>query len=226
MANRDLTADCAVCFSGGKDSMLALDRAVRGGRRIRRLVTLYDAATERVRFHAVPIAVMQTQAEALGIPMRCYLTAPATFEAVFLKALAELRADGIGTLIFGDIHLADVRAWYEERVRAAELEHVEPLWGEEPEALARESVARGYRALITCIEDARTDPAWLGEYLSDELIDACIARGIDPCGEHGEYHTLVVDGPLFQYPVPISSGDRRSSETGFTQLDVTLGTDE
>src|SRR5690348_11849589 len=78
MASSDLTADCAVCFSGGKDSMLALDRAVRGGRRIRRLVTLYDTATERVRFHAVPIAVMQAQAEALGIPMRCYPTTPAT----------------------------------------------------------------------------------------------------------------------------------------------------
>ena len=225
MANSDLMAECAVCFSGGKDSVLALDRAVRGGRRIRRLVTLYDAATERVRFHAVPIAVMQAQAEALGIPMRCYSTTPTTFEAVFLEALADLRAEGIGGLIFGDIHLADVRAWYEERVRAAGLEHVEPLWGEDPAALARESIARGYRALITCVEDARADPAWLGQYLSDALIDAFIARGIDPCGERGEYHTLVVDGPLFRHPLSVQIGESRSSETGFTQLDVTVGTD-
>lgn len=221
----------AVCFSGGKDSMLALDRARRAGLRIARLVTLYDGATERVRFHAVPISVMRAQAEELGIPLSVFPTTPATFEVVFLAALAALRADGITGVIFGNIHLADVRAWYEERVRAAGLEHVEPLWGEAPGRLAREVLARGYTAVLTCIEEAKAEPAWLGQPLSEELIAAFERRGIDLCGEYGEYHTLVTDGPLFRGPLPVRFGDVHIEGEGpgqgrFRQLDVQLQADE
>ena len=217
----------AVCFSGGKDSMLALDRAVRAGLCVARLATLYDAASERVRFHAVPIAVMRAQAAALSLPLSLYPTTPATFEGVFLSALDELRSEGFGGLIFGDIHLADVRAWYEERVRAAGLEHVEPIWGEPPGQLVREVLTRGYTAVLTCIEAAKTEPAWLGQPLSPPLIAAFEQRGIDPCGEYGEYHTLVTDGPLFRVPLPVRFGlvhvDRDSHTQGrFRQVDVQL----
>ncbi len=211
----------AVMFSGGKDSMLALDRAVRAGASQPTLLTLYDAASERVRFHGVPLAVMRAQADALGLPARHYPTTPATFEAVFLAALAALRDDGISGVIFGDIHLADVRAWYEERVRAAGLAHVEPLWGETPGALVREAVARGHRALITCVEEATADPAWLGGVIDGRLIAEFEQRGIDPCGERGEYHTLVTDGPLFQRPLAVTLGDTHA-EGGFRQADVRL----
>ncbi|HEX9414974.1 MAG TPA: hypothetical protein VF916_15835, partial [Ktedonobacterales bacterium] len=217
----------AVCFSGGKDSMLALDRAVRAGLCVARLATLYDAASERVRFHAVPIAVMRAQAAALSLPLSLYPTTPATFEGVFLSALDELRSEGFGGLIFGDIHLADVRAWYEERVRAAGLEHVEPIWGEPPGQLAREVLVRGYTAILTCIEEAKTELAWLGQQLSPQLIAAFERRGIDPCGEYGEYHTLVTDGPLFRAPLPVRFGavhiDRDPYTQGrFRQVDVQL----
>ncbi|HZC77643.1 MAG TPA: hypothetical protein VE258_07830 [Ktedonobacterales bacterium] len=211
----------AVMFSGGKDSILALDRAVRAGAAAPTLLTLYDAASERVRFHGVPLAVMRAQAEALGLPVRHYPTTPATFEAAFLAALADLRADGISGVIFGDIHLADVRAWYEERVRAAGLAHIEPLWGEAPGALVREVAARGYRALITCVEEATADPAWLGRVSEEQLIAEFEQRGIDPCGERGEYHTLVTAGPLFQRPLAVTLGDVHA-EGGFRQMDVRL----
>jgi diphthine-ammonia ligase len=211
----------AVMFSGGKDSMLALDRAVRAGAVAPALLTLYDAASERVRFHGVPLAVMRAQAEALGLPSRHYPTTPATFEAMFLTALAALRDDGSSGVIFGDIHLADVRAWYEERVRAAGLAHVEPLWGEAPGALVRAAVARGHRALITCVEEVTADPAWLGRVIDERLIAEFEQRGIDPCGERGEYHTLVTDGPLFRYPLAVTLGDVHT-EGGFRQVDVQL----
>jgi uncharacterized protein (TIGR00290 family) len=211
----------AVAFSGGKDSMLALDRAMRAGLRIASLVTLYDAASARVRFHGVPITVMRAQAKALGPPIRLHPTTPATFEPVFLAALAELRAADIGGLIFGDIHLADVREWYDERVRAAGLAHVEPLWGEQPEVLVHEMLERGYTAVITCVEEARTDPAWLGQPLSPALIADFVRRGIDVCGERGEYHTLVTDGPLSRAPLAVRFGATHT-EAGFRQLDVQL----
>jgi diphthine-ammonia ligase len=217
----------AICFSGGKDSVLALDRAIRAGLRVTRLVTLYDDASQRVRFHAVPVSVMRAQAAALGLPLSLYPTTPATFEGAFLAALSELREASIGGLIFGNIHLADVRAWYEDRVRAAGLEHVEPLWGEPPSALVREVVTRGYRATLTCIEAPKADVAWLGQPITDALIAELEARGVDPCGERGEYHTLVTDGPLFHAPLAVRFGDAHvTSAAGegsqFHQLDVTL----
>ncbi len=125
-------------------------------------------------------------------------------------------------MIFGNIHLADVRAWYEERVRAAGLEHIEPLWGEPPGELVREVIARGYAATLTCIEEAKADPAWLGQTLSEEVVAAFEARGIDACGERGEYHTLVTDGPLFRAPLRVVYGEAHV-EGGFRQLDVRLG---
>lgn len=211
----------AVMFSGGKDSMLALDRVARAGYRDLTLLTLYDGATERVRFHGVPLAVMRAQGKALGLPSHFRPTTPETFESVFIETLAVLRNDGFTGVIFGNIHLADVRAWYEERVRAAGLAHIEPIWGEPPALLAREAVYRGYRALLTCIEDARANPTWLGQTLSDTLIAKFEAAGIDPCGERGEYHTLVTDGPLFRHPLAVRTGDVRG-ESGFSQLDVQL----
>lgn len=221
----------ALFSSGGKDSLLALDRARRSGVLIARLVTLYDMASQRVRFHAVPIAVLHAQAAALGLPLSAYPTTPETFEATFLTALDALRGEGIVGVIFGNIHLADVRAWYEERVLAAGLDHLEPLWGEAPERLAREVCERGYRAILSCIEEATADPAWLGQPLSPALIAACEQRGIDPCGERGEYHTLVTDGPLFQQPLAVRFGAVRvdgDPHLGgrFRQLDVQLADSE
>jgi uncharacterized protein (TIGR00290 family) len=221
MQGADAGATYAVAFSGGKDSMLALDRALRARLRVARLLTLYDEASARVRFHAVPVAVMRVQAEALGLPISLYPTTPVTFEQVFHQALEDLRAEGVDGLIFGDIHLSDVRTWYELHVRAAGLEHVEPLWGEPPESLVREVIARGYAAVLTCVEEARTNPAWLGQPLCEELVAAFEARGIDPCGERGEYHTLVTDGPLFRAPLAVRFGSVRI-ENGFRQLDVRL----
>jgi len=91
------------------------------------LVTMYDEASQRVRFHGVPITLIQAQANALGIPLLSYPNSPETFETVFLQSLRDLRQHEISTILFGNIHLADVRAWYEERTTAAGLIHHEPL---------------------------------------------------------------------------------------------------
>ena len=210
---------CALSFSGGKDSFLALDRAIRQGLSVDYLVTMYDESSQRVRFHGVPISLIQAQANALGIPLLSYPNSPETFETVFLQSLRELRQLGITTMLFGNIHLADVRAWYEERTTAAGLIHREPLWGDSPDKLVREFLARGYSALLTCIEEARANQAWLGESLTEQLIQAFEQSGIDPCGERGEYHTFVYAGPLFSYPLTISPG-KRISLSGFQLIDI------
>ena len=211
-------------WSGGKDSALALARARERGLEVGCLLNVIDAATGRVRFHATRAELIAAQASALGIRLRQLATGWDGFEPAFRGALAELAADGYTGVIFGDIHLVDVRAWYEERVRAAGLEHVEPLWGEEPLALVREFVTRGGRAVVTCCELAKLDERWLGRIVDPRFVEEIAAEPIDPCGENGEYHSFAFAGPLFREEVPWVAGPRHL-ESGFLQLEL-LSADE
>lgn len=209
----------AVMWSGGKDSALALTRARARGLEVGALLNFIDAASRRVRFHATRADLIAAQAAAAGIPLRQYATSWAEFEASFRAALAQLVADGFAGVIFGDIHLADVRAWYEERVRAAGVEHVEPIWGEPPATLLREFVAGGGRAVITCCELGKLDERWLGRTIDDDFVSEIAGCGIDVCGENGEYHSFAFAGPAFRETVAWRAGERRT-DGDFVQLDL------
>jgi uncharacterized protein (TIGR00290 family) len=221
----------AVLWSGGKDSMLALHRAVTdapaagaggaAGVRITALFNLFDGATGRVRFHGVRRELIAAQAAALQLDLLQLPTSMASFEAVFLDGLSRLRERGIGALVLGNIHLADVRAWYEERTVAAGLRHIEPLWGMPSRAVVDEVIGCGYRARITGIECATARRAWLGRDLDPGLAAAFEDAGIDAAGERGEYHTLVWDGPLFRSALPVANG-RVHEADGFAFIDVLL----
>jgi diphthine-ammonia ligase len=193
-------------WSGGKDSTLALHRAVSDGVPVTTLFNLYDAGSGRVRFHGVRRELIGAQARSLGMDLLQLGTTPATFEVVFLDGLQRLRRAGIETLILGNIHLADVRGWYEERSVAAGLQHLEPLWGEDPADALRAVLALGYRARVTGIDLQRAPRHWLGRDLDEELEHEFQVAGIDVAGESGEYHTFVHDGPLFRSPVAIANG--------------------
>jgi diphthine-ammonia ligase len=210
----------ALMWSGGKDSYLALARARQVGLKVTALVNMYDEATGRVRFHATRHELIDAQAFALGLHLEAYPTSPAGYEATFRQALGQLATAGYHGVVSGDIHLADVRAWSEERVRSAGLEHLEPLWGERPADLLREFLVTGAKAIVTCIELAKLPMSWLGRTL-DEGFARDIARrpDVDPCGERGEYHTFVYDGPLFARRVSWRPGAIHK-EAGFAQLDL------
>lgn len=212
----------ALMWSGGKDSALALQRATAAGIQVRRLITFYDAATRRVRFHATRMTMIQAQADAAGIDLRAIGTAWPEMEPRLIAELAALRSEGFAGVVFGDIHLADVRAWYEDRVKAAGLEHIEPIWGEEPARLIREFVDAGGRAVITCVDLSRLDSAWLGRIIDERFLEEIATTEADPCGENGEYHSFAFQGPAFSHPVKWNPGERRS-ESGFSQLDLLPG---
>lgn len=200
----------AVSWSGGKESMLALDRAVRRGLEVRWLFNLYDAATERVRFHAVRRELIALQAERLGLELVQMATRPGTFEARFLEGLGRLAKLGATGMIYGNIHLQDVRDWYERRTTGRGLGHVEPLWGEQGADLLAEFLERGYRTRLVSVDLTRGRPQWLGCELTVALAEELSCRpDVDPCGEHGEYHTFVFDGPLFRAPLDVRAGDVR-----------------
>lgn len=209
-------------WSGGKDSALALDRARRAGIDVTRLISFYDSATRRVRFHSTRVEMLEAQAAAIGIVLRAIPTSWHEMEAKLLQELSSLREEGCSGVVFGDIHLADVRAWYEERVTAAGLAHVEPIWGEPPNLLLGEFVASGGRAVITCIDLAKLDAAWLGRVIDDRFASEIVTTGADACGENGEYHSFAFAGPAFKKPVAWIAGERRL-ESGFAQLDLTAG---
>lgn len=208
-------------WSGGKDSALALMRALAKGLDVSRLLNFYDPATDRVRFHATRSDLIRAQAGAIGIELRQLGTPWERYEATFRDMLAELKREGFAGVVFGDIHLADVRAWYEERVRAAGLAHVEPIWGEAPAALVAEFVASGSRAVITCCELPKLDETWLGRIIDERFVDDIRGLPIDPAGENGEYHSFTFAGPLFRSPVPWRAGARRH-DGAFIQLDLEL----
>ena len=209
----------ALMWSGGKDSALALWRARQRGLEVDWLVNVHDGATGRVRFHATPVKAIELQAKAAGLSLVSVATDWETFDASLRETFATLVRQGCTGIVFGDIHLADVRGWYEERTRAAGLEHVEPLWGEAPADLLAEFVAIGGRAVLTCIETAKLDESWLGRVIDADFVRDVAATDIDPCGENGEYHSFAFRGPFFHADVTWRAGDRRD-DGRFAQLDI------
>src|SRR6184192_3497527 len=177
-------------WSGGKDGAFAVWRGRERGLDVRLLLNFYDAPSRRVRFHATRAEVIAAQAAATSIPLRQIATTWEGFEGAFRGALANLKAEGFDGVIFGDIHLADVRAWYEERVRARGLDHVEPIWGEKPAELVAEFVSSGLRAVVTCVETAKLDESWLGRVIDEAFVRDIAEEAVDPAGENGEYHSF------------------------------------
>jgi uncharacterized protein (TIGR00290 family) len=166
------------------------------------------------------VNAIELQAKAAGLPLVSVPTDWETFDASLRETFATLVRQGCAGIVFGDIHLADVRGWYEERTQAAGLEHVEPLWGEPPATLLEEFVAIGGNAVLTCVETAKLDASWLGRVIDDDFIRDIAATGIDPCGENGEYHSYAYSGPFFASAIPWRAGERRDNGR-FAQLDIT-----
>jgi uncharacterized protein (TIGR00290 family) len=198
---------CALGWSGGKDATLALDRAVRQGLDVRYLFNIHEGTSGLVRFHGVRRELIARQAEALGLELLEGRTDPAGFEAELLRILDALRLRGVEAILFGNIHLADVRGWYEERTTGLGFRHVEPLWGTPPADAAAELVARGYRARVVSVNLEIGRAEWLGRNFDAALLEELRrTEGVDAAGERGEYHTFVFDGPLFRHPVAHETG--------------------
>ena len=215
---------CAMAWSGGKDSTLALHRARMQGFPVTHLFTVCDGATGRVPYHGLRAEVLRAQASSLGMESLIAETSEERgFEEVFEAVLDRLGELEVGAVVFGNIHLADVREWYEERVRSHGFEHVEPLWGSEPARLVREFVQLGYRARIVSVqEDSGAETDWLGRDFDADLLEEIFARSaVDPCGERGEFHSFCRDGPLFHEAVEVEEGEALTIE-GHRVLDLRI----
>lgn len=210
----------AVAWSGGKDSLHALHRAERWGYPVTHLFNIYEESSGRVRFHGIRRELVAHQAEALGLEMVQEGSRPDGFEAAFHRTLDRLLAVGVRGVIFGNVHLEEIRAWYETRTTSRGLEHVEPLWGEASLELVRQFLALGYRSTVVSVDTSCGDPDWVGRELSLSLLRRFVMAGnVDPCGERGEYHTFAWDGPRFLSPVRFKAGETMERE-GHRFLDL------
>ena len=187
-------------WSGGKDSCAALERA-RPAFDVEAMITMCDDEAGRSRSHGLRPDVLDAQASRLGlarITARCKWT---DYDARFTGALEQAAASGITHVIFGDIMFEEHRLWAERICAAAGLSAVEPLWGASTDVLFEEWVSSDSEAVIVTARAEHLDKSWLGRVLSRDMFMEFRRLGVDPCGERGEYHTLVTNTPLFSAPL-------------------------
>ena len=197
-----------VCsWSGGKDSALALDLAIAAGAQPRALLSMLTEDGERSRSHGLRRSVLAAQAAALGVPLVTGAASWTDYTTVFIEQLAGHSGDATAC-VFGDIDIDNHRRWCERAAQAAGLAARHPLWQRPRRELLDALLARGWRATIVTVRADVLSPSLLGRTLDHELIDELETAGVDACGENGEYHTLVTDGPLFRAPMQITTRER------------------
>ena len=191
----------AVSFSGGKDSILALHEMVEAGHQPVALLVMYREDAGRSWVHGIEPDLLSAIGDALGLPLIRWGAKAETYNEDMEHALEQARNLGARACVFGDIDTPGHREWDEARCAKLGMEAILPLWGRDRVAAVRKTLDLGYRCLIKCIRNDILPESWLGTPLDHTHIDQMLALGVDACGENGEYHTVVVDGPLFRHPV-------------------------
>jgi uncharacterized protein (TIGR00290 family) len=198
-------------WSSGKDSAWSLQvLRQRAEYEVAGLLTTFNEEADRVAMHAVRRELVERQAAAAGLPLWAVpLPWPCSneqYERLMAQACAKAVAEGIEGVAFGDLFLEDVRAYREKQMKGTGLEPIFPVWGLPTAALAREMIAAGTRAKLTCVDTDKLDGAFVGREFDQELL-AALPEEVDPCGERGEFHSFVYAGPMLNAEVPVSVGE-------------------
>lgn len=217
-----------LAWSGGKDAAWTLHTLRRRGDvRVVGLLTTVTAGFERIAMHGIRRDVLHAQAEAVGLPLIESVIPRGcdneTYEASFAAALgtARTRWPELDTIAFGDLRLADVRAWREALCARHGWKIETPLFGRDTAALAREMIAGELRTHLCCVDTEQLDAGFSGRAFDDALL-AELPGTCDPCGENGEFHTLVSAGPMFQRPLQVERGETVLRDGRFAFTDFTL----
>ena len=192
-------------WSGGKDSCLACYRAMQQGYDVKLLLNFVSRESKRGCFHGIEGRLLKFQADLVGIPLTQKEVSPdmSKYEEEFKAAVTELRGKDIGSMIFGDIYLLEHESWIERVCNDLNINAVEPLWNNDPESIIDEFISSGFKSIIVSCKADIMGKEFLGRYVDKELVKDLKKLGICPCGEKGEFHTLVVDGPIFRKPIKI-----------------------
>lgn len=198
-------------WSSGKDSAMALHHLQQEGIRVPEfLFTTVNSAHQRVSMHGLRIELLKRQSEAIGLPLRI-MEVPEfpdmqQYENQMQHHVEQFVSEGFSHAVFGDIFLEDLRKYREEKLRLLQIEAVFPLWKRDTGELMKFFLAKGFKAIVICTDDAKLDPSFCGRMLDASFLND-LPDGVDPCGENGEFHTFCFDGPIFKSPVMFEKGE-------------------
>lgn len=192
-------------WSGGKDSCLACYKAMQQGYDVKLLLNFVSRESKRGCFHGIEGRLFKHQADLIGIPLVQKEVSPdmQKYEEEFKAAVTELRGKDIGSMVFGDIYLLEHESWIERVCTDLNINALEPLWNNPTENIIDEFLKTGFKAIIISCKADIMGKEYLGRYIDQGLVEELKKRDICPCGEKGEFHTLVVDGPIFREPIKI-----------------------
>jgi uncharacterized protein (TIGR00290 family) len=217
----------ALLWSGGKDSALALHALRRAGEyEVAALLTTVTEEYDRVSMHGVRRTLLERQVAAVGLPLR-QVPLPrncsnAEYASRMSWACEELKGIGLHTVASGDIFLEDVRRYREGQLAQAGMRAVFPLWGKDPAQLARTFVAEKFEGVTVCVDSRALGEEWAGRAFDGPFL-ADLPPGVDPCGENGEFHTFVYDGPIFKERIAWSRGEVVLRDDRFYYCDLLPG---
>lgn len=192
-------------WSGGKDSCFACYQAILDGYDISYLANFLSKEYRRVRFHGTEAKLIQLQAEAIGIPLFQKETTGSGYEQEVKDAIGGLIPNGVEGIVCGDIYLQETRNLMERICEDLGIKLIEPLWGNDPEKILLEFIDYGFEATIVSADSNLFDKEWIGRKVDRDFLKYLKDNNIDVCGENGEYHTFVTDGPLFKKKIKITS---------------------
>lgn len=200
-----------IAWSGGKDSCMALYEVQQSrSYQVAALLTTITRDYDRISMHGVRRVLLEHQAEALGLPLdQVYISKGATneeYEAQVKEALAAYHAEGVNTVVFGDLFLEDIKKYREQFLAPLGLRGLFPIWKRDTTTLIRTFIDAGFKAVVTCVDPKALDPSFAGKVIDDEFLRR-LPPQVDPCGENGEFHTFVFAGPNFREQVKFSIGE-------------------
>ncbi|NEU05793.1 MULTISPECIES: diphthine--ammonia ligase [Clostridium] len=206
-------------YSCGKDSTLALYKMVNQGHIPSGLLVTVDESLNRSWFHGIPEPMLEKVSESMNIPLMLVKCKGNQYEATFENALKKAKEQGVTACVFGDIDIEQHRQWCSERCEKVGIEAIFPLWQGNREEITYEFIETGFKAVLKNVKLEYLDEGYLGKVLTKDLVGKIKSTGADPCGENGEYHTFVFDGPLFKFPIEFTTNGNITNN-GYGYLDI------
>ena len=219
-------AEYVASWSGGKDGCLACWKAFSQGLKVSYLLNLINAEAPRSMSHGLDHKIIALQAKAMNIPIIQQKSTRGNYEAAFKAALSELKTKGVTGLVTGDIYVQEHKDWIDRVCTDMEMESVQPLWLLDTTQLYKDFIDAGFKSIVVSVKSELFGKEWLGRELNSKFAEDVIEHArkmnlkVDPCGESGEFHTFVFDGPLFKRPVKILKSDPVLKEDKRWYLDI------
>ena len=197
-------------WSGGKDSCFACYKAIQEGHDVSHLLTMMSDPSKS-NFHMIRSDMLDAQSQTIGIPIVKWTTTPDTYEQNFKKALLQMKAEGVEGIVTGDVFDVALHeaGWLDRICKEVGLAPVRPLWHRDTQKILNEFINEGFKATLVRVRTDVLGMEWLGREINKEFFDDVLKLGtVDPCGEHGEFHTFVTDGPLFKKRIEILESEK------------------